>query len=184
MSSRETSLGAWADKIPQIDGRSGQPAFPTADDGPLSPAELGLELKGLGTLLLVGLALLLGSGILLAMSLQYVVSGEATEGVIVDHRSRPRGGQAPVIAYFVDGEEYRFTSKTSLGPEVYPIGREVLVLYLPDDPAKATIGDFIQLYLFPTILGCGGVFVLVCGVGLGVYVVKKAGWRLLPAPAR
>jgi hypothetical protein len=182
--SRETSLGAWADKIPAVDGRSGQATVPAADDGPLSPAELGLELKGLGTILLVGLGLLLGSGILLAMNLEYVLNGEPTEGVIVDHRRRPRGGLAPVVAYFVDGEQYRFTAKTSLSPEVYPVGQQVLVLYLPDDPGEATIGDFVQLYLFPTILGSGGAFVLVCGVGLGVYVVKKAGWRLLPAPAR
>ena len=182
MSTRESSLGAWADKIPQVDGRSGQPAWnAVADEAPLSPAELGLELKGMGTILLVGLGLLVGSGILLAMSLNYVLNGVATEGVIVDHRLRPRGGHAPVVAYLADGEEYRFVASTSLSPEIYPVGREVVVLYLPDDPGEATIADFIQLYLFPTIVGCGGVFVLVTGAGLGVYVVKKAGWNLLPS---
>jgi hypothetical protein len=180
MSSRESSLGAWAGKIPQVEGKAGQPAWQVAADEPLSPAELGLELKGLGTILLVGLGLLAGSGILLAMSLNYVVNGEATAGVIVDHRMRPRGGYAPVVAYLADGEEYRLVASTSLSPEVYPVGREVVVLYLPRDPSEATIADFIQLYLFPTFLGSCGLFVLVTGAGLGVYVVKKAGWNLLP----
>ena len=184
MSSRESSLGAWADKIPTVESWKGpQPweAAATDETAPLSPAELGLELKGLGTLLLVGVGLLLASGLFLGMNLEFVVNGEATTGVVVDHRLRPRGARAPVVAYFADGNGYRFVSSTSAGASAYPLGDEVLVLYLPDDPSDATIGDFTNLYLLPTILGSAGMVFLVGGIALGVYVVKKAGWRLLPA---
>jgi hypothetical protein len=184
MTSRESSLGAWADKIPQVETWRGQQPWEAAaseETAPLSPAELGLELKGLGTLLLVGVALLLASGFFLAMNLEYVVNGKATTGIVVDHRLRPRGARAPVVAYFAEGKGYRFVSTASAGRSAYPVGDEVLVLYLPDDPSEATIGDFTNLYLLPTILGSGGMVFFVGGIVLGVYVVKKAGWRLLPA---
>jgi hypothetical protein len=183
MSSRENSLGAWADKIPQVESWKGPQPWETAaeETAPLTPAELGLELKGLGTLLLVGAGLLLASGIFLAMNLEYVVNGEATTGIVVDHRLRPRGARAPVVAYFAEGQTYRFVSSSSSRSSAYPVGDEVLVLYLPDEPSEATIGDFTSLYLLPTVLGGAGMVFFVGGIVLGVYVVKKAGWRLLPA---
>lgn len=187
MTTRESSLGAWADKMPRVDGYSDKPVW---DDAPpertvLSPAELALEMKGFGTLLLISTGLLLGAAVFTLFSLSAVVGGESTEGVVVDLRRIPHkgGGEsyAPIVAFLADGYEYETRGSVSSSFIDYEIGDEVPVVYSPDDPYNATIADFQQLWLLPTLLGGGGLVFLAGTLGLGAYVVRKAGWRIFPA---
>jgi hypothetical protein len=186
MPTRESSLGAWADKMPRVDGYSEAPAWEEAvpERTVLSPAELALEMKGFGTLLLISTGLLLGAAVFTLFSLSSVVGGESTEGVVVDLRRIPsKGGEsyAPIVAYLADdGYEYEIDGHVS-GFFDYEIGDEVAVVYSPHNPYNATIADFQQLWLLPTLLGGGGLVFLAGTLGLGVYVVRKAGWRIFHA---
>jgi Protein of unknown function (DUF3592) len=175
MSTTEPTYEAWKKSLAN--------AEQSARSAPLPAEELSLELKALGTLLLVGVGLLLACGVFFALNLNYVVNGEVTRGVVVDirtHATRRGTMFAPVVGYLVNGEEYRVPSRTSSSVCPYEIDEEVPVLYLPNNPADSMIADFMQLYLFPTILGSLGVICLGAAGCLTVYVVHKAGWRLLP----
>jgi hypothetical protein len=186
MATRESSLGAWADKLPRVDGYSEEPAWEEAvpERIVLTPAELSLEMKGFGTLLLISTGLLLGAALLLLLSLSSVVGGESTEGVVVDLRRQPgKGGEtyAPIVAYLAGGDEYEIKGSVSSSFIKYEIGDVVPVVYSPEDPGDATVADFQQLWLLPTILGGGGLVFLAGTLGLGAYVIRKAGWRIFPA---
>ena len=62
----------------------------------------------------------------------------------------------------------------------YAIGDEVPVLFSPDDPQSASINSFTSMWLLPLLLGGGGLVFVIGGLGLGTFVARKAGWRLLP----
>jgi hypothetical protein len=183
MSTREGSLGAWADKIPQVAGHVGRPSWETAvtEQLPLTPQDMATEIKGVGLLLLIGIGCFLGSGILLLWSASLVLGGEETVGVVVDmERRRSREGElyAPIVAYYAEGEQYEYESSVATSWKTYEIGDEVSMVYAPDDPQHATINSFQNLYLLPTILCGGGLVFTLGGLGLGAYVAKRSGWRL------
>src|SRR5262245_14071410 len=146
----------------------------SARGAPLSAEELGLGLKGLGVVALVGLGLLLVSGLFLALNSNYIFNGELTRGVVVDIRSRPsRRGTvyAPVVAYVVAGELYRLSSNGGSSVCPYHIDQEVPVLYMPDNPRDSRIADFTQLYLLPALFGALGLVFCIASGGLAAYVV-------------
>jgi hypothetical protein len=62
-----------------------------------------------------------------------------------------------------------FTSETGNYPSPdYTIGEAVDVLYDPDDPRRAEVGDFLTLWLMPVVLfGIGIVMVLFGGILIG-----------------
>jgi hypothetical protein len=184
-SAGENSYAAWKETLVQTDAAAGPAAWDeSAHRGPLSFEEMGLELKGLGTLLLVGLGLLAASGLFLLLNANHLSRGEQTTGVVIGHKERyhRRSGRshAPVVEYVVAGEVYRIVGRASAAKKMYPVHQEVTVLYLPDDPGDAVISDFMQLYLASTILGTLGALVLAGAGGLSVHVFRKSGWRLLP----
>jgi hypothetical protein len=153
-------------------------------EGPLPADELAHRLGLPGSIALVGLLLLGASCILLMFSMRYVVGGEATYGLVVDFAEMPskRGRTyAPIVAYPVNGETYEARAGFGTSWSVYDIGDDVTVLYMPGDPRQATINDFHQLYMFPSILGVPGLLMLLGGVGFCGYVIRQAGWRLLPS---
>jgi hypothetical protein len=175
MSATEPTFGTWREALTQAE--ESEPVEP------LSMEELSLELKGLSTLALVGLGLLIACGGFFVLSLNYVINGERTEGVVVNLRtgaSRHGTTYAPVVYYVVGGEQYRVPNTSASTVRIYRKGQEVPVLYMPDDPGDSKIANFSELYLLPTILGTLGVVCFGAACGLGAYVVRKAGWRLLP----
>jgi hypothetical protein len=158
------------------------------DDGtaqrPLPPDELMHRLGWPGAVGFLGLALLGLGGLFLLPSVAYIVSGQPTEGIVVKiaKRPSPKGTMyTPVVAYIVDSEEYIVSSSTSSSWNAYRVGEVVPVLYFADDPEQAVIGDFQQLYLLPCVFGVPGLVLAVVGLGCGIVVVRRAGWRLLPA---
>jgi len=176
MSSTGPAYGDWKESFLKADEAAAQ--------GPQPIEELSMELKGLGALALIGAGLLVACGLFSVLSLNYVINGEPTTGVVVDFRtsfSRRHGKMySPVVAYVVDGEEYCVPRPIGSGPRTYRLHQEVPVLYLPHDPGSSTIADFLQLYLFPTIFGVLGFVFLTGSAGLTAYIVRKAGWRLFP----
>jgi hypothetical protein len=186
MLSRESSLGAWADKLPPVDEPVGPKAWENVSvaSTPATPEELASALKGIGTVLLIGIGLLIGSGVFLLFSLSSVAGRQTVEGVVIDldeRLSRQGTVYAPVVAYVVDQREYELEGSVASSWDIYDIGDAVSVAYHPDDPSDATVADFTQLYFFPTLLGGAGLVFTLGAVGLVAYVAKKSGWRLLPA---
>jgi hypothetical protein len=43
------------------------------------------------------------------------------------------------------------------------------------------IGGFQQLYLMPCVFGIPGLLLLGVAAGLANYVLRQAGWRIMPA---
>ena len=172
MTTRETSLGAWADAIPRVDGwdlNSNWKDEPLVIEPPLTPDQLAHEFKQIGTLFLMGLApILVAAGLLLKD--WHILNGEQTSGTIAELRA----GRFPVARFYVDGQKYMVTGYVWSRSPIYHVGDPVNVRYFPDDPSQAVIDSFLQLYLFPSILaGVGSVFVLIA-VGSGIYIARKA----------
>jgi hypothetical protein len=172
MSSRESSLGAWADKIPRVDGWSTDSDWkdePIVEESPLTPEDLAHEFKQIGILFLLGLAPILLAAALVAKD-WHILTGERTTGTIVELR----GGQFPVARFHVDGQNYVVTSSYTNRSRIYHVGDTVNVRYSPDDPHQAVIVGLLHHYLGPILLaGFGSIFVLLA-VGCGVYVVCKS----------
>jgi hypothetical protein len=164
----------------QADANPGAAAWDrTIHGGPTTPGDMSLELKGLGTLLLIGVGLLVGSGVFLSFHAKHLTHGERAIGRVVGHKAhynRRARKYLPVVVYVARGQGFRVTGKTAAAMSMYPMDKEVSVLYLPDDPGDAVIADFMQLYLAPTIVGGIGLVVILGAVGLGSFAVARAGW--------
>lgn len=182
MASRESSLGAWADKIPRVDGWVGPATSdpPTAYRLPLTPDSAAHELRRAGVLLLMGLAPLLVAGGLVALDLDVILHGESTTGTLLEYRSAPKGCFAPVAAFTVAGQQYRVKGDVASRLQIFEVGAPIPVRYHPDDPNNALIGGFKQLYLMPTIIGAIGLGLALLAVGCGVHTLRRAA-RELPA---
>lgn len=172
MSSRESSLGAWADKIPRVDGWTSDPAWkdePIIEESPLTPEDLAHEFKRLGILFLLGLApILLAAGLIVKD--WHILNGERTTGTIVELR----GGRFPVARFYARGQSYLVTSGYTNRSRIYDVGDTVNVRYFPDDPHQAVMDGLLHVYLGPILLaGFGSIFVLLA-VGCGIYVVRKS----------
>ena len=182
MSTAGNSYENWKESLTQAEA-AGTASLSEASE-PLSATELGLELKGLGTLVLAGIGLLIASSFFLLLNYDHLTKGEETTGIVIGYQERyhRRSGRsyAPVVDYSAPGGPYQIVGQVSAVRSMYPVNREVRVLYLPDDPSNGVIADFVQLYVFPTILGSLGVLCLVGAGGLTVWIVRKSGWRLLP----
>jgi hypothetical protein len=170
MSSRESSLGAWADKIPRVDGwDSDWKDEPVVDDSPLTPDEVAHEFKQIGILFLMGLAPILLAAGLIAKD-WHILSGERTTGTIVELR----GNRFPVARYYVDGQKYRVTSSYTNRSGIYGVGDTVNIRYYADDPNQAVMDSLLQYYLYPILLaGAGSIFVLIA-MGGAIYISRKA----------
>jgi hypothetical protein len=171
MSTRESSLGAWADRIPRVDGWTSQRSW--KDEilmpPPLSPAALAHEMRRAGLLLLIGIGTLLLAGGLVALNIDVILYGESTSGTVVDHR-RGKRGHTPVATYQVGGQTYRVQGALYSDKSIYGVGDTVPVRFNPENPSRAVINDFKQLYLFPSIIGSLGAIFAVLAIGGAVYV--------------
>jgi hypothetical protein len=130
-------------------------------------------------LLLAGLGLLAGSAHTYRQQAAFVDASQKAAGVVIGNywrENRIQGGGetpgawAPVVRYEdARGNLITFTSEIGNYPSPdYAIGEEVEVLYDPDDPRHAEIGDFMTLWLIPVVLfGIGIVMALFGGILLG-----------------
>jgi hypothetical protein len=185
MPSNTNSLDNWSNELTQTgSGRSWIPLGDCADQQPLPPDELMHRLGWPGALAVLGLALVGLGGLFLLPSVAHIAAGQPTEGIVVKITKRPgpKGTMyTPVVAYIVDSEDYIVSSSTSSSWNSYRVGEVVPVLYFADDPEQAVIGDFQQLYLLPCVFGVPGLVLAIVGLGCGIVVVRRAGWRILPA---
>lgn len=89
---------------------------------------------------------------------------------------------APLVRFTTaDGREIEYQSSTATSPPSHRVGDQVEVLYLPDDPYRARVDSWVDLWLAPTIVGgIGGIFgiVAVALAGIGWAVSRPSA----PAP--
>ncbi|HRN50407.1 MAG TPA: DUF3592 domain-containing protein [Anaerolineales bacterium] len=83
--------------------------------------------------------------------------GESTIGRVValEESSDGDGGccvYSPVIEFNANGNPVRFEGGNASDPPAYRVGQEVEVLYLPEDPSKAAINSFYELWMVTVIL--------------------------------
>src|SRR5262245_34281791 len=183
MSTAGNSYESWKASVAQAEGAGSATLSAGQAREPLSAADLSLELKGLGTFVLAGVGLLIASSVFLLLNYYHLTAGKRTTGVVVGYQERHhrRSGRsyAPVVNYSAPGGPYQIVGQVSAARSMYPVDKEVEVLYLPDDPKNAVIADFVQLYLFPLILGSLGLLCLGGAGGMTIWIVKKSGWRLM-----
>ncbi|MDX2229202.1 MAG: DUF3592 domain-containing protein [Leptolyngbyaceae cyanobacterium bins.349] len=76
----------------------------------------------------------------------------------------------PIIKFTAQtGEDIEFESSSGSNPPMYALGQPVEILYDPQDPYRAKIHSFFDLWLATAImLGIGGIFAIV-GFGLVLF---------------
>ena len=121
----------------------------------------------------MGMSLLvLGAGLFYGYeSWQLKQHGYAISGEIVDYHERisdedQQVDYAPVIAYHVDGQDFRFVSDNYANNPGNNIGESVPILYDLDDPAQARINRPMALWGLPAGLTFAGVLVFIVSIGI------------------
>ncbi|MEN9206915.1 MAG: DUF3592 domain-containing protein [Gloeomargarita sp. GMQP_bins_120] len=71
----------------------------------------------------------------------------------------------PVVVYTLpDGRRLEVVARTGSTPPRYRIGQRVEVLYDPQNPSRARINDFFELWLLPLFFGGFGLFFTIGGL--------------------
>lgn len=132
--------------------------------------------------LLLGLGLLAGTGLAVAMELRFRAGAVETEGRVIamrlSHGTSGSGGSSsrswtPVFAFALpDGKEIRVESGVSSSPPCCQVGDRVRVRYDPAEPSRAQMAGFLESWLVASILG--GMGVVFAGAGLLVRRVVAA----------
>ncbi len=129
-----------------------------------------IALAGMGTTFVaIGIAV----GI---SNVRFVSHAKHADGVVIDlvWSSSGKGGSsaAPVVRFELDGKGFTFRGGVSSRPPSYSVGEKVPVLYDPEDPSKAKIDGFWDLYFLPFVFALLGGLDL-AAVGIWVMVDRR-----------
>lgn len=100
---------------------------------------------------------------------RYVGRLRAVEGRVVEVEPHDCDGQTmfrPIVEYSVDGRTHRVTDGTSHGRPSWAVGDAHDVLYDPDAPATAQLGEDTGLRFGAELFGGAGAVLLVAGLTL------------------
>src|SRR5262245_9524823 len=124
---------------------------------------------GGGFAVLVGLALFIGT-------IRFLLIAESAAGVVVGHETKVREtrdqdgfttAHAHPVVEFEDakGKQHRVTLATGTsGYQPFPVGKPVVILYPPDDTARARIRSFLHLWFFPVMFTVVGIVSILGGL--------------------
>ena len=142
--------------------------------GPVLRRPGAMESNGMGALL-VSVGLLIASAVVLLPKFKHLTVGKRTVGIVVGHRNYDSSGsvRAPVVRYSSPGGAYDVLGSLPAARSIYPTGKEVSVLYLPNDPHNAVIADLVQLFLIPTVVGGLGLVCLMGTAGFMFWTVRN-----------
>jgi len=136
-----------------------------------------VDMKGVWTGLLLGVGLLFGGVAVLLPNFKHLTRGKRTVGVVVGHKDyinrRSNSLAAPIVRCSVPGGVFDFVGCLSVPSSIYPVNKEVSVLYLPNNPRNAVIVDFVQMFMIPTIVGGLGLICLAGTAGIMFLVVRS-----------
>ncbi|MFQ5990431.1 MAG: DUF3592 domain-containing protein [Candidatus Methylomirabilales bacterium] len=105
-----------------------------------------------------------------SQSLSMTANGIKTQGVVVDHESQMQTfawGTHPIVKFYgPDGTPFTFrSSKSSIFTPSR--GKQVSVLYRPDDPSTVVLASNFYLWGFPVIFtGIGLIFIVMTVIGV------------------
>ena len=132
---------------------------------------------------LVGIGLLVGSGLSFNITRNFIEKSVSTNGVVIELKKEISSNQKsrgyiyyPVVKFEPgQGEIIKFESNTGTNPPSYKIGQTVPVLYESNNPNSAQINSSFDLWFLPIfLLVMGGIF---GGVGFSILFFKFASYK-------
>ena len=179
MSTAGNSYEAWKESLTEAEGdevwsgEGGESVWTAFSTGLNSI----VDMKGVWTGMALSVGLLIAGVAILLPNAKHLVQGRRTVGVVVGHKDyynwRSNSLVAPVVRYSAPGGVCDFVGCLSVARSIYPINKEVQVLYLPGDPRNAVIVDFIQMFMIPTIVGGLGLFCLTVTTVIMFFVARS-----------
>ncbi len=133
--------------------------------------------KVVGRFLLFASLIFLGIGIDGYLSTQkFLITGIRTQGIVTDqqYQSDPDGNfYRPIVTYSDSrGIQHQWISDTAYNPAHFQIGQRLDVVYQSQQPDKAIVVDFLDLYLFDLVMaGIGGTILV---IALSLLLKKQA----------
>lgn len=128
---------------------------------------LGIVFSLLGGLLvLVGVFLFIRTKIFIGKALE--VKGNVIQ-LVFSQGSEDGGGYSPVYQFkTLEGQDIVIQDSLSSNPPGFRVGQEIQVLYDPENPRKARIKKWMNLYFMPVLFGVLGL--IFGGVGIGLLI--------------
>lgn len=124
-----------------------------------------------------GIALLAVAGWLYIDRQSFLETAVETEGTVVGTRHHRGNDSRSYRAVFkfrdAAGVEHKITSRLSTNVRWHRYGDSVPVLYDPDNPKKAMIGTFYQIWGIPCVLAIAGVLGVVGGLFVPPETLKR-----------
>jgi hypothetical protein len=118
--------------------------------------------------LIFGSAATFGSFLSFRSSYRKIKNWKTDVGTVIDYYAQSGGSQmhyAPRIQFVADdGKQIVFVASTGSNRQSYRIGANVKILYSPNDPEKADLKSFTNLWVLPIFLGLFGLSFLVIGL--------------------
>jgi Protein of unknown function (DUF3592) len=176
MSTAGKSYEAWKESLKQAEAEGDEDWSEelSAASGPVLRRPGAMESNGMGALL-VSVGLLIASAVVLLPNFKHLTVGKRTVGIVVGHRNYDLSGsvRAPVVRYSSPGGVYDVLGSLPAARSIYPTGKEVSVLYLPNEPHNAVIADLVQLFLIPMVVGGLGLACLTGTAGFMFWTVRN-----------
>lgn len=139
-----------------------------------------MQLLG-GVFGLVGVAAIVAGGFTVRKTQRFLARAKAARGTVMHLVMRSSTDTEdgtisyayyPIIRFTAKtGEEIEFEAGTGSNPPMYAMGQPVEILYDPQNPSRAKICSFLDLWMAPMLFfGIGGVFAI---AGLGLVILQR-----------
>lgn len=120
--------------------------------------------------LLSGLFVLIG-GFLYIRTKNFLGTAQEVKGTVIQmvysEDSEGGGGYAPQYQFkTLDGQDVVVQDSLSSNPPGFKVGQEIKVVYDPENPRKARINKWMNLYFLPVLFG--GLGLIFGGVGIAL----------------
>ncbi|MBI6530845.1 DUF3592 domain-containing protein [Proteus vulgaris] len=130
---------------------------------------------------IIGVVIFIVALFVIKSELHLVRNGIETTGVIIDlsmsNSSNERSVYHPIIQFTTnDNREITFRSLEGSNPPRFHLGENISVIYLQNDPQRATINNFLGLYGAGTILGVFGLVFALTGL-IPLYFIRRRASR-------
>lgn len=120
-----------------------------------------------------------GGGYIAYNNYQLRTNGASTIGTVIRlEESTGDGGTSysPVFQYEVNGQTYEFESQNASSPPTHRVGEQDTLFYDPENPQKAQIDSFMDMWLAPGLLLCfGSSGIIVINVGALIWFFRRRG---------
>ena len=106
----------------------------------------------------LGLAFILTGVFFYQNTRTFLSHSETTTGVVTDLIRSSSGSYTPVVRFETpEGDAITFPGSVGSNPPAHRIGEEIKVHYRPENPRRARIDSFFQLWFFSALFGGMGV---------------------------